>query len=111
VERKNRVYWCIHLGVSKLLSELRVLKDELSGSKSETVQKSMTYFENHLPLMRYGSFVDRCFPIGSGVTEAACKTLVKSRCGISGAGWSHEGVGMVLTLRGLKLSSGSWQSF
>ena len=67
--------------------------------------------ENHLDLMNYGSFVARCFPIGSGVTEAACKTIVKARCGISGAGWSHEGVGMILTLRTLNLSEGNGDSF
>jgi hypothetical protein len=98
-------------GVDKLLSELKVQKGELKGTKSDTVQTSITYIENHLALMRYGSFVKRCLPIGSGVTEAACKTVVKARCSISGAGWAHEGVGLVLTLRTLKLSEGNWDSF
>jgi hypothetical protein len=98
-------------GSTKLLSEFKTLQRELRGSKSEAVQKSITYFENHLPLMNYGSLVKRRLPIGSGVTEAACKTVVKARCSISGAGWAHEGVGMVLTLRTLKLSEGNWESF
>jgi hypothetical protein len=98
-------------GADKLLSELKVQMGELTGSKSQAIQTSITYIGNHLPLMKYGSFVKRCFPIGSGVTEAACKTVVKARCGISGAGWAHEGVGMVLTLRTLKLSEGNWDAF
>jgi len=98
-------------GAKKLLTELKKIQSELRGTKSETVQTSITYIENHLDLMNYGSFVARCFPIGSGVTEAACKTVVKARCGISGAGWSHEGVGLILTLRTLNLSEGNWDSF
>jgi len=98
-------------GASKLLSELKQLQSELAGTKSETVQASITYIENHLDIMNYGSFVARCLPIGSGVTEAACKVVVKARCNISGAGWSHEGVGMILTLRTLNLSKGAWDSF
>jgi len=98
-------------GAKKLLSELKRLKSELSGTKSETVQASIAYIENHLSLMNYGSCVVRCLPIGSGVTEAACKMVVKARCSISGAGWSHDGVGLVLTLRALNLSEGHWDSF
>jgi hypothetical protein len=98
-------------GATKLLSEFKMLQKELRGAKSDTVQKSITYFENHLLLMNYGSLVKRRLPIGSGVTEAACKAVVKARCSISGAGWTHEGVGMVLTLRTLKLSEGNWDSF
>jgi hypothetical protein len=109
-------HWC-HLlkhepdGAVQLLAEFKERKKELSGSRAETIQKTITYFENHLDLMVYGSFVDRCLPIGSGVTEAACKTVVKSRLCISGAGWSHRGVGLVLTLRTLRQTKGNWESF
>jgi hypothetical protein len=98
-------------GAKKLLVELKRLKSELAGTKSNDVQVSITYIENHLALMNYGSFVERFLPIGSGVTEAACKTVVKARCAISGAGWSHDGVGMVLTLRALNLTESNWDSF
>ena len=39
--------------------------------------------------------------IGSGVVEAACKTLVTQRLKVSGASWSREGAGGVLYLRSL----------
>jgi hypothetical protein len=55
--------------------------------------------------------VKRCLPIGSGVTEAACKTVVKSRMCVSGAGWSPNGCGIVLTLRSLHLTKTTWDSF
>jgi hypothetical protein len=98
-------------GASQLLAELKKRKKELGGKKATTVQTSIKYISNHIELMNYGSFVKRCLPIGSGVTEASCKTIVKSRCCISGAGWSHRGVGVVLTLRTLRQTKGTWETF
>ena len=98
-------------GALTLLAELQERKKELSGSKAESVQKTITYLSNHLELMHYGEFVQQHFPIGSGVTEAACKSVVKSRCCISGAGWSLGGVGVVLTLRCLRQTKGTWEAF
>ena len=33
------------------------------------------------------SYADQYFPIGSGVTEAACKTLIKQRFCLAGMRW------------------------
>jgi len=98
-------------GASLVLDELKRCRKELTGTKAEGVQKAITYFTNHLALMNYGSLVERCLPIGSGVTEAACKTVVKSRMCVSGAGWSPNGCGIVLTLRSLHLTKTTWNSF
>jgi len=98
-------------GAMLLLNELKERKSELTGEKAETVRKTITYMENHLELMKYGTFVRRHLPIGSGVTEASCKTVIKSRMCVSGAGWSPTGSGVVLTLRALHLSEPTWDSF
>ena len=50
------------------------------------------------------------FPIGSGVTEAACKTLVKQRLCGSGMPWTRRGAQTVLTLRAILLSTSRWTS-
>ena len=55
-----------------------------------------------MPVGDSGEIIEFLFP---------CKVVVKARCNISGAGWSHEGVGMILTLRTLNLSEGAWDSF
>jgi hypothetical protein len=47
-------------------------------------------------------------PIGSGVTEAACKTVFTQRLKLSGMRWKHEGARTVLTLRVILLS-GVWE--
>jgi hypothetical protein len=60
--------------------------------------------------MNYAVFAAMHFPIGSGVTEAACKTLVKQRLCGSGMQWTRPGAQTVLTLRALLLSTSRWAS-
>ena len=72
--------------------------------------KTITYFENHINQMDYPTYVKKGFPIGSGVTESACKTLVKQRFNLSGSQWSREQMDNLLTLRALILS-GRWEQF
>jgi hypothetical protein len=50
-------------------------------------------------------------PIGSGVTEAACKVVVKQRLCVSGARWSERGSSVVLSLWTLVLMAGHWDEF
>jgi len=50
-------------------------------------------------MMRYAAYKAESLPIGSGVIEAACKTLVTQRMKNSGMRWGHEGGQAILTLR------------
>ena len=54
--------------------------------------------------MRYRHFRDHGYFIGSGVVEAACKTIVAQRLKGSGMHWSETGLGHVLSLRTALLS-------
>ena len=50
--------------------------------------------------MRYAELSERGFMIGSGIVEAACKTLVAQRLKQSGMRWSASGAQAILTPRG-----------
>jgi len=78
----------------------------LAGLKS-----AITYFRNQQPRMNYSYHTARCQPIGSGVTEAACKVLIKQRFCKSGSRWKEEGASAVLSIRCLKLTPGRWSAF
>ena len=54
--------------------------------------------------MRYATARARGFPIGSGVTEGACKSVVTARFERSGQRWSERGLSGCLTVRALLLS-------
>ena len=55
--------------------------------------------------MRYADTQARHLPIGSGVVEATCKTLVTQRLKRSGMRWRHAGGQAILTVRALLQSS------
>jgi len=79
--------------------------------RDEEIRKVIGYYKNYKSKMRYSHHTKNNLPIGSGVTEAACKTLVKQRMCISGSRWKDGGASCVLALRTLKLTKGRWQQF
>ena len=56
--------------------------------------------DNNLETFRYSETKDMGYPIGSGVVEAACKTLVTQRMKCSGMRWGQDGGQAILTFRG-----------
>jgi hypothetical protein len=83
----------------------------LSQAVRNDVLSAWTYFTNHRHQMDYPGFIAAGLPIGSGVTEAACKTLVKQRLCASGMRWKNKGAKIVLSLRALTHTTGRWTQF
>ena len=83
----------------------------LSQTVRDDVLSAWTYFTNHRHQMAYPGFIAAGLPIGSGVTEAACKTLVKQRLCASGMRWKNNGAKIVLSLRALTQTTGRWAQF
>ncbi len=77
----------------------------------EQLQSAITYFESQMSRMDYAANVKASLPIGSGVTEAACKTLIKQRFCCSGMRWKEKGLKTVLSLRELVQTEGLWAQF
>lgn len=89
----------------------KVRKKKMGDAKRKELEKAMTYFTNHLHQMDYPKYAAQNIPIGSGVTEAACKVLVKQRMCNSGMRWKNKGAQKVLNIRGMLLSKGRWNQF
>jgi len=70
--------------------------------------RAYEYLRQRTPFMQYWEHRRRHLPIGSGITEAACKTVFTQRLKLSGMLWKHEGARTVLTLRVILLS-GIWE--
>ena len=79
----------------------------------EDVAAAITYFSNQSRQgrMDYAGLVESRVPIGSGVTEAACKVLVKQRLCGSGMKWKEPGAAAVLSLRCLSYTTDRWSQF
>ena len=83
----------------------------LSQKLRDDAYSAWTYFNNHRHQMDYPGFLAEGLPIGSGVTEAACKSLVKQRLCASGMRWKTKGAKIVLSLRALTNTVGRWSQF
>jgi hypothetical protein len=82
-----------------------------NAEDAKTMLAAITYLQNQKGRMNYSYSVERNWPIGSGVTEAACKTLIKHRLCKSGSRWKEDGALAVLSIRALRLTPGRWQEF
>jgi hypothetical protein len=96
-----------------LLAELQTFRTRtLPRAEREALEAAITYFENQHPRMTYAENVAKNLPIGSGLTEAACKVIVKERMCVSGGRrWTERGASTVLSLRCLTHTKGRWEQF
>jgi hypothetical protein len=69
-------------------------------SRNTEIARAVGYFRKHRHRMSYSALKKLGLPIGSGVVEAACKTLVGQRLKRSGMRWSDDGAQAILTPRG-----------
>lgn len=96
-----------------LYQEMAALEQQsdLPVAVKAPLSAAVTYYDNHRHQMDYARWRQQHYPIGSGVTEAACKTLIKQRLCQAGMRWKEKGAAVILSLRALVLSKGRWQQF
>ena len=82
----------------------------LSAAARQVVATHLHYFRHHAPHLQYAAYTAARFPIGSGVTEAGCKELLKARFCRSGMRWHRTTGEAILQLRALRLSA-QWDGF
>jgi hypothetical protein len=95
-------------GVDEVIAELdrldRKLREQGHPRRRLQLAKERKYFRNQRERMDYAGYQARGLPIGSGVIEAACKTLAAQRLKRSGMNWG-DGKQPILTIRSLQQSN------
>jgi hypothetical protein len=89
-------------GAQWVLKRLRFLARERPWARAdEDVQRAIMHLANQSGAgrMDYASRVAANEPIGTGVTEATCKVIVRQRLCGSGMKWTEGGAAVVLSLR------------
>ena len=76
----------------------------------ESLRREVVFFGNNKFRMEYARFRSQGYPIGSGVIEAACKSIVKGRFCRSGMRWTRKGGQTILSLRAF-VKSERWDEF
>lgn len=95
-------------GVESVIRSLKYHASRSRKRRKERIEKQLTYFRNNRHRMQYAHYIEQDLPIGSGVVEAACKTLVTQRMKQSGMSWQQAGGQAILTLRSL-IQSNRWK--
>jgi hypothetical protein len=99
-------------GVFRVLHSAAALRSRRRRQWTRAEQKAFAdgyrYLRKRKPFMDYAAYRARGLPIGSGITEAACKTVFTQRLKQSGMTWGVEGGQTIVDLRTLWLS-GVWE--
>lgn len=86
--------------VVRTLRSLSVPNSDLA----ETLRTEADYFERNAERMRYPLFRQQKLFVGSGVIEAACRTVVAQRLKLSGMFWTVRGANAIIALRCCRLN-------
>jgi hypothetical protein len=98
-------------GVNRVLHSAAAFCQQygLRGQRRAAFQKAYRYVRGRMAYMRYADYRRQGVPLGSGVTEAGCKTVYTQRLKLSGMRWQKAGAQLILNLRVLQLS-GVWDA-
>jgi len=80
------------------------------GETRSVPEKAVDYFTTNAARMRYPEFRAQGMHVGSGIAEAACKTVVSTRAKRAGMRWTPEGLDAILPLRTAVLN-GTYDTF
>jgi hypothetical protein len=96
-------------GANRVLHSAAALREQqkLGRKKRADFQRAYRYVRDRMGYMRYAEYRRLGMPLGSGVTEAGCKTVYTQRLKLSGMRWKKAGAQRILNLRVLRLS-GVW---
>jgi len=109
-DEKERERWTLpvvdQLNDGQIEELVRTLRQFPTTNKelAHLISNEAEYFERNAERMRYPSFRDQEFFVGSGVVEAGCKTVIGSRLKRSGMFWSVQGANAIAALRCCRLS-------
>jgi len=98
-------------GVKRVLQSATYHASEcgLCGRREQSFAKAYNYLRRHRKWLHYWEYKAVGLPLGSGVTEAACKTVFTQRLKQSGMRWEVSSGQVVVTLR-VVLLSGVWEA-
>jgi hypothetical protein len=96
-------------GLGRVLHSAAALRSRRQprGKRLAAFRRAYQYLQKRRKHLRYAEYRQLGLPIGSGVTEAACKTVYTQRLKLSGMRWKKAGAATILRLRVILLS-GVW---
>jgi hypothetical protein len=81
-----------------------------SSQAGKVFRQVANYLRRNQPYMDYADYLQRGWPIGTGVIEGVCRHLVKDRMELSGMRWTVSGAASLLAVRAVN-ENGDWEEF
>ena len=109
---RDRVYRILQGQVAGVIRGIRQLATRrgLRAATRGKVQKICNYFQANQHRMRYDVYLQRGYPIASGVIEGACCHVIKDRMERTGMSWTIPGAQAMLLLRAVSTTD-QWDEF
>jgi hypothetical protein len=100
----GRMQACLDEGrIEDIVRILRSFPAE-SPDLGEPLRTEADYFQRNAERMRYPEFRKQKLFVGSGVIEAACRTVIAQRLKLSGMFWTVRGANAIIALRCCRLN-------
>jgi len=109
-DNKERTRWGARmqatLDAGKIAQIVRTLRSLSipNPDLAETLRTEADYFERNAERMRYPLFRQQKLFVGSGVIEAACRSVIAQRLKLSGMFWTVRGANAIIALRCCRLN-------
>ena len=98
--------------IDELLTELRFLTaHQRTAAKRQALEDLSRYLTTNRARMRYRTFRDASYLIGSGPAESAVSHVFQLRMKRPGMRWKAVGADAMLALRSVYRSTGAWEQF
>lgn len=101
LDHNDKAIYRIRETIRAAYADAGTRQDETTRAQLEP---HVTYLDNNASLMRYARLRAVGLPVGSGVTEAACKSVIQQRTNGRSQRWRPDGLEAVLTLRSIQVS-------
>ena len=102
-----QAHWKTYLDQGKIEQITQEARQSISEKTvaAKDAQKELNYLDSNKERMRYADFREKGFFVGSGVIEAACRTIIGQRLKHSGMEWTVKGANAIIALRACHLSN------
>ncbi len=96
--------------IGGLKQTIKKREKKLKKSQIKAIKETIKYFKNHKEWMKYNEYLEKGYPIGSGIVESTCGHTVKKRMEGTGRRWSIKGAEAMLRLRSVYTSE-DWAAY
>ena len=96
IEQQEKLLW--EDNIEQVILEI----SDLVVTKKSVIQEKeslLTYLKNNKARMKYGTFKNKGWLVGSGAIESAHRTVIQKRMKLSGQRWTLNGAQQILNLR------------